>query len=459
MWLAGAFAVFPVGWLALAPFFFLLEDLPARSRFRWGYLSGFLSYFAINWWLLPTITRASPVLGAPPVLGALLSFVAVALIALIHGSQFALVALFWDRNRFSRFPILLPIFAALGWGALDWLRSQGPIAHMWGALAFSQTTDLALLQSAFWLGQHGLSALCALFAACAVVAWKSQKIGVFGFAAALFTVLHGVGLARLATPIETRGLLRVLVAQTAVSSLSKNIESRGEAPATQALRLTRGAKTDFDLLVWPETTLQFQKSGALYGGLDWEVGREQKRKKLFLAGALVTDERGQLFNEAVLVAPDGSAQSSGKRRLVPFGERAPFVAYFPFLQIFAPRPALEPGAPPKVLEINGLRIGTLICFESCFPNPALDLARQNADILVFLTNDEWFVGTEAPRQHAAMAALRAVECDLPVIQSANGGYSFLIDPRGRFVVSTSFGSPQILPVAVPLRSQVRHLAR
>ncbi len=55
-----------------------------------------------------------------------------------------------------------------------------------------------------------------------------------------------------------------------------------------------------------------------------------------------------------------------------------------------------------------------------------------------LTNDEWAGGTSAPWEHAAMAALRAVENDAPVAQAANGGHSFAVDRRGRFMVKKLF---------------------
>ena len=453
-WLAGAFGLFFLGWVALAPFFWLLDDLPARARFRWGYFCGFCSFFLINWWLLPTITRGAPAIGAPLFLGAILSVVAVSLIALIHGAGTALVALLWNRKIavFARFPFLLPVAAAVLWAILDWLRCWGPISHSWGALAFSQVADKPLLQSAAWIGQHGLSALCVWFAASLILSFLSGR-RVFAVAAALiFSVLHLVGCLSYLAPRGSQGpVLNVLVVQTDVASLQKRGRGSGEGPLTQAFRLTETAgPLQSSLVVWPETTINFQKSPAGYGGLEWEQWRGFGPKTTLLTGAQTFDADGRRFNEAVLISRGKKVQSSAKGRLVPFGERAPFVDFLPFLGIFAPRPALEPGAAPQILKFGDFKIGTLICFESCFPNPARDLKRQGAQILVVLTNDEWFEGTEAPRQHAAMAAMRAVENGVFVVQAANGGYSFVVDPQGRFVVSTPYGTSQTFAASVPL---------
>jgi apolipoprotein N-acyltransferase len=73
-----------------------------------------------------------------------------------------------------------------------------------------------------------------------------------------------------------------------------------------------------------------------------------------------------------------------------------------------------------------------------------------AQALINLTNDEWFSGTNAPWEHAAMAAVRAAENGVPVAQAANAGYSFVIDARGRFVMRSEFGKAQAIPFSISL---------
>jgi apolipoprotein N-acyltransferase len=80
-----------------------------------------------------------------------------------------------------------------------------------------------------------------------------------------------------------------------------------------------------------------------------------------------------------------------------------------------------------------------------------ELRAAGAQLFFVLTNDEWFAGSEAPWQHAAMSAVRAVENNVWVAQSANGGYSFAVDPKGRFVVKSNFNVPQTLDMQIPLR--------
>ena len=440
-WFSGAFGVFPLGWIALAPLFVALGDLPLKQRFRVGYGAGFCCFWLINWWLVPTISRGAPAIGAPVWAGFFLSVISVTFIAAVHAFQVAVVALFW-RGK----PIFRVLTVAFLWAAGDYARTLTPLAHEWGALAFSQTADLPFLQIAGVLGQHGLTFFCALFAACAAIWWQTRQKKWILAPALLFLALHGWGFWQLQKPLEGEPL-RVLVVQTAIPSLRKTGRASGEAAFPQAFRLTSEAiareKQPFDLVVWPETTANLRRFGALYSGLDWETWRREGPRVPLLLGAQTYDEQGKSWNEAILVSPEKAPQVRAKTRLVPFGERAPLVEWLPFLQIFAPRPMLEAGDGPKTFDLGGkTTLDTQICFESCFPQ------RIGGKFLVMLTNDEWFTGTEAPRQHRAMAIIRAVENGVPLVQSANGGYSFVVTAHGQMVMTTEFGLPQTLSATV-----------
>ncbi len=443
-WFSGAFGIFPLGWIALAPLFVLLDGMPRKARFRAGYSAGFVCFWLVNWWLIKTITGAAPAIGAPIFLGFFLSVVAVTFIAAVHALQVGIAALFW------RGPLVIrALSVAAIWTLGDYVRTLTPLAHEWGALSFSQTTDLPFLQIAGVLGQHGLTFFCALSSACAAVWWQNRDKNWILAPVILFLSLHIWGFWRLQQPFEGQKL-RVLVVQTAVSSLSKTANATGEEPFPQALRLTMNALkaneqkkgAPFDLIVWPETTANLRRVGTFYTGLDWETLRREGPKVPILIGAQTYDQKNRSWNEAILLSPDGRTQVRAKTRLVPFGERAPLVEYLPFLQIFAINPMIETGDGPKTFDLNGVGLDTQICFETCFPQ------RVKGPLMATITNDEWFTGTEAPRQHRAMAALRAVENGAALVQSANGGYSFAVTPRGEITVSTRFGLPDTLDVTL-----------
>ena len=484
-WLAAQqWGWFAFGWIALTPLLWALDGLGMRARWWLGYGTGFLSYALINWWIAPTIAKGSPMIGVSPVAGMALGLFAVAFIAAVHGLQVAFIAVCWNsRGRLMRRAAWsLPVLIAALWTAVDAVRCESIIAHPWGALAYTQWLDTALLQSVALIGQHGLTALCVWFAASLALWMVRGQASLWQAPVLVFLALHLWGAWRLWSfddqAATTRGAMRVLLVPTNVPSLRKNDLVGGESEFAQVWRLTReGARRGaFDLIVWPETTAEILTWQA--GGLatrEGEHGREMRAivalcrdlqtPILFGARRHGFDKNGNrtLRNDAVLITPDGQESSSAKQHLVPFGERAPFGEYWAFLRRFAPEPETVPAATvePLPLRLPGGRqasVGSIICFESCFFNPARTLRRSGAQALFVLTNDEWFLGTNAPWQHAAMATVRAVENGVEVAQVANGGYAFVVDPRGRFMVNPSHSSrrfstpdrPQALPVSVPL---------
>src|SRR5690606_925874 len=96
------------------------------QRFKWGYLTGWMSYMLINWWVILSITRGAPAIGASPVAGFFLGVVGVVLIGVIQGLAVAVIALLWRRNKQGSTKVLLlwPLLIAGIWWGLEWLRAQ-----------------------------------------------------------------------------------------------------------------------------------------------------------------------------------------------------------------------------------------------------------------------------------------------------------------------------------------------
>ncbi len=455
-WVAGAFSLAPLGWIALTPFFYFIFDPDLKRRFRFGWRTGFLCFALINWWLVPTITKGAPAIGAPAFVGFLLSLAAIGFIAAVHGLMVGFVA--WQSQRKL---LWTPLWCALLWTGLDELRNISPLAHAWGALAFSQTRDLPLLQIAGVLGQHGLTFVCAFVAASLAMGQRTHAKIHFVTPVVLLVVLHGYGALVLgANPLQQKGAW-VLLVQTDVPSVVKAGNAGGETPFAQAFRLTQEATRakKFDLVVWPETTADF-RTPASYGGsqtrrlsgLDWsQLTLLGPKDTALLIGAqeFFRGPNGDARrNDAVLIEPGKLPQGRAKERLVPFGERAPFVEWLPFLAILSPSPECLPGTGEDALNWKLGKIAPVICFESCFPEPAKRLSR-GANLLACITNDELFGGTEAPRQHAQMGVLRAVENGIPMVQSSNGGESFACDAQGRILAHIPFGEEKAVAVRLP----------
>ena len=69
---------------------------------------------------------------------------------------------------------------------------------------------------------------------------------------------------------------------------------------------------------------------------------------------------------------------------------------------------------------------------------------HGADVLVTITNDAWYDGTSAPRQHLNQARLRAVESDRYLLRAGTTGISAFVDPSGRVVAELGMNRQGII---------------
>jgi apolipoprotein N-acyltransferase len=152
---------------------------------------------------------------------------------------------------------------------------------------------------------------------------------------------------------------------------------------------------------------------------------------------------------------EGKWDYADKTRLVIFGEFVPFRDYIPFLSTFKlPSGDLSPGDKIKALDVDGVRIGPLICFESLFPNIAQAQVDNGARLLAVMSNDDWYMDSSAPDQLRAASVFRAVESGLPLVRSASLGYSLAVDSRGRILGQLPLRTQRILTaeLAIPAGS-------
>ena len=84
--------------------------------------------------------------------------------------------------------------------------------------------------------------------------------------------------------------------------------------------------------------------------------------------------------------------------------------------------SVPPGTPPFL---------ALVCYEAVFPGDIGDASQ--AQFILNVTNDAWFMGSIGPAQHAHHARMRAVETGLPMLRAANTGVTLSVDPLGRVV--------------------------
>jgi apolipoprotein N-acyltransferase len=173
----------------------------------------------------------------------------------------------------------------------------------------------------------------------------------------------------------------------------------------------------------------------------------------------LNDDDGYVSRNSAMVYGDQGPRPEvySKVHCVPFSEYVPFkyswLGLHRFLRWFVPdvMRQLDPGRQFLTFDLpdrqgRSWRLATPICYEGTFARVVREMVvedgRKQADVVVNLSNDGWFVyqGGRAPysgsnehTQHLAHYAFRAVENRVPVVRAVNTGISASIDSNGRIV--------------------------
>jgi apolipoprotein N-acyltransferase len=215
-----------------------------------------------------------------------------------------------------------------------------------------------------------------------------------------------------------------------------------------------------DLIVWPENS--FDRDPRLNADMfDPVVQTLHQIGAPLLAGAIL-DAGDRFTNTNLLIEPDGQiVQRYDKVHLVPFGEYVPihfFRSIVPALDRELPSDAIH-GRKLVVFHVGQARVGTVICFESTYPELARGLVRNGAEILIVTTNNASFGTSPAARQHLAMSQMRAVELGRAVVHAAISGISAVIEPNGKIIEEAGLFRPALLRARLPLATGETPYAR
>lgn len=240
--------------------------------------------------------------------------------------------------------------------------------------------------------------------------------------------------------------LRVAAIQPNIQIAERANPATREASFKRLETLTRkAAASKPELIVWPESAIPGNLQSnphtqARLQDLVREIGIPIVLGVAEVEKFIVTDgakpQRPKAYNSGYVIAPgEPLSLPYHKRRLLPFGEYMPLRGWLSWPSWIAPDVSdMTPGDQTQLFKLpNGLKIGTLICWENLFANLSQESVNNGAQVLVQLTNDVWFGNTAAPHQHNLMSILRAVETRTPIVIASNTGPSQIIDAYGRVV--------------------------
>ena len=426
-----------------------LHGRTLRSAGGLGVIFGLTFYLPLLWW---TTIYVGGIATALAVAEALLTAPAVALMA----------------SATRRLPGW-PFWVAAIWTAGEALRARAPFGGFpWGAVAFSQV-DGPLLPAASLIGAPGLTFITVLTAGglAALIRRIGDRPRVRPIAVLLplATVIFpfGVGAAGLmTTPAESAPkTAQIAVIQGNVPEPGLDFNARRRAVTDMHAQQTRalaaavraGTQPAPKLVIWPENSsdLDPYRNPDAYAVIDAAV---KEIGVPVLIGAVIRngEDSPGTYNQGIVWDPvTGPGQSYTKRHPVPFAEYMPYRSFFRLFSAWVDSAGyFIPGHTPGNLDIAGVNVGDVICFEIVYDDLVRDIVNGGAQLIVVQTNNATFGYTNETYQQQAMSRVRAVEHRRQVLIAATSGISAVIRPDGSVEQQVGLFQPGYMNTTTPL---------
>lgn len=392
-----------------------------------------------------------------------------------------------------------PIWFALLWAALEWLKSVVPFGGFpWGLVAFGQThgpflplvqiggvallsmaimlvgfsaTAIALEIAKWWHSGHpargaaepadsepappavvlpGVCICLVLFAA--VIVWPQVRhsgTGSGGEPSVTVAVVQG-NVPRLGFEFneQRRAVLDNHVHETL--ALADDVRA-GAAPQPQFVIWPEDS-SDIDPLVNPDAALEISQAAAAIGAP-------------ILIGSVLEvpgrpPEDPHYTNTMIVWNPgDGPADRHDKEIVQPFGEYLPMPWLFKHLSGYAGRAgSMVPRPGSDVVHMAGVPVGVATCWEVIFDRVPRQAVLAGAQLLAVPANNATFNKTMSEQQ-LAFAKVRAVEHDRYVVVAGTTGISAVVAPDGGELARTDFFQPAYLDMQVRLKTKLTPATR
>jgi apolipoprotein N-acyltransferase len=450
----------------------------------WVALGGLLQLFGFGKWMIPAAAWLVPVFllhfarGVDPLAGALgiwlVLWIAIAvanqdvmrvprvgyygvtaLIALL-----AMLAYLTDRLVAPHLPgFTSTLVFPLAWVTIEWINSRANPMGTWGAVAYTQSGNLPMMQLASVGGIWGIGFLITWFGSVVNWAWDNSfnwaivrngllcYAGVFGLA-----MLYGgariafgsssnrtVRIAGIGWPrgiIEPGEIMLIFAPDFGAAEREGVREKFVRLRDAFFERSQREAQAGARIVVWPEANLMvFVEDEDAFLERARRFAREHAIYLLMGMGTLNPGAARPVHNHAVLVDPQGEiAYSYTKITAVPG---------------FEAQTNIRGQGPIPVAETPYGRIVSPICYDLDFPQLIRQVGRSKADVMLAPASDWKTIGP----LHQAMSEFRAIENGVAMYRIARWGHAGAVDPYGRRLAAMDDFASQdnVLVAQVPIQ--------
>ncbi len=467
---------FPLLWVSHVPLLWVLRDKAPRSAFRWGLFTGTLINAGGYFWLAEMLQRFGHLPWAVAELGMVLHSLFVGLmwgvwawlmnrivnttrVPVTWAAPLAMVTVemvmprifpAYMGNSQYPWPLVMQICDVTGiYGVTFLIYRVNATLYLWlrsRAEGRQPPLRATALTAGLMLATLGYGAVRMHQIDAESEAAQKLKVGIAEGDVGIFEVEtkdrinnHLLIQQRLTAELEQQGAQLVLWAESAyrMPYLFDRDEKRFPPSAVPLPAPGEGWRADSRARVSDEdrqAPIRGFKVPVLFGATT-----QSPREKPRFEG----DQSDRYFNSALLLGGDGQVQGRyDKNYLLIGGEYIPLSEYFPWIYKVIPAAGdLEASHEqlPVAADLWGIgpvKIGVLICYEGILPGFAHGLAASEPDLLVNMTNDDWFGRTAERYLHFALTIPRAIEFRRAMARPTLTGVSAFIDPVGRIVSQT-----------------------
>ena len=207
-----------------------------------------------------------------------------------------------------------------------------------------------------------------------------------------------------------------------------------------------------DVVVLPE-------SATFFRNLSGEMFPEDPR--LIIDSNTIVTAEGSNHSHAIFRYSKIPPQETDKQLMLPLGEYMPYL--YRGLLLFASREfraqvldtrAYVQGEGSILARVSEVPMSVRFCNEVMSPYLYTRDVRKGAKVLINLSSHSWFHGSHAVYQQMQnIAKVRSVESGKWYVQSGNMVPAFMLDSLGRVIGETTWGTPQVLSMQVPMREE------
>jgi apolipoprotein N-acyltransferase len=442
------YGAFPALWFAMAALAVLSERAAGQDGERTvrvsllGLVFGTAANLVALRFVPPVVLRFLSV----PTIAAWTGFV---LLSVAQGVRFGATGLVYAALRRRAVPG--PLAFATG----TYVGTFVPAVFPWTpAAGVSQVPEM--VQLAEWVGDRGVTFIMALSAGllAAVIGptrGAKERTRLVGIGVAIPALTYVLGLWRISAVEAMRAgapTARVALVQPATNPLDRwNPDLAPTILASLTLATRNAEKAGAELTVWPEAAYPYVVAHA---SRRCPVGARAILpfgvRGPVLTGLVMMGGGGDTWNAASVCHADGVLDPpQDKVHLLWFGETIPYLDRMAWVRdTFTRGRGLVAGDEFVAEKAGRIKAAVLNCFEDTLPGAGREAMSVTPNLLVNVTNDGWFEGTDESELHLRLAVLRAIESRRDLVRAVNLGATSWIDAAGVIRARTTGSAPDVL---------------